>query len=501
MNSTLPLKFPKFVLALLAAAAVPAAAYYGYSSSEVELSFDNVIEIQADRVPSMPDLAPGGDAYENARQQVESQVQYLVGWFQSPSFVNSHKCATVENRSGRGPKRIQIGCAGTMGESIAYRIEFTKAEAAAEDGWVRLSYKFAGPAVFRKKMFALGGTQIRDFPLTMPLAPERSIRVDRKKCVTDTHYASEEDFFYFWDPDMAGCPLADKSRKDILRIKGMLTKKEGPRTPNPTKIRWPNYGKLYGDNFNGRDIVVSWFIGYVDEDKIDLSKVNTRDSAYSDFQELQGKLKGLGLKLNAEESVSEFRFRADGEPNASNGRRIKGINFLQVWEKTASWKGQPVRIKLRLVLTDTRHDSRDVTFHTMYRQALSESDFLIYDGHSGLGGNLALDMDRLQGVSWNPAKFQVFLFNGCSGNAYFPRQYAQAKGKDSSGKMNLRVMASSLPTLSSNAVANQIAFIKPFITLTTPDWKTLVKNMDASTPERENVLYGVNGEGDDDWTP
>ncbi|MBI3549461.1 MAG: hypothetical protein HY078_10520 [Elusimicrobia bacterium] len=485
--------------------AVPALAFYGVTSSEVMLTFNGIVEIEAERAPALEDLKAGGRLYAAARQKVEDQVQFLVGLFQSPSFVAQYQCATVARPGSGGRQRQRVGCPGTMGESMAYDIAFTDSKLIRE-GVVRLRYNFAGPAVFRKKWFPLGQT-MRKVALKMPLSPDRffngemGTEAGRRRCLHDSHYLSEGDFFYFWDPEMPGCSLRESA--ELLRIDGLLTKTEGPRTGRETKIRWPNFGKLYGDNGNGETMTISWFLGYADEDKIDPNhaRVNERDDSYRDFLRFKRQLSAMGFKENAQESLNGFRLGDDGKLQMQRGKLKPGISFLQVWEKSGSWRGKRVNIKLRMLLSDTGHSSEDKTFHKSLRQALPESDVLIYMGHSGLGGNLALDMDALDGLQWNPEKYQVFLFNGCSGNAYFPRQYAAAKGKDKDGKMNLRVLSSSLPTYFHNAFNNQVAFLTPFAKLETPDWKTFVGSMDKSTPDAENVLYGVNGEGDDDWTP
>lgn len=510
------------------ATALPAAAYYGYSSSEVMLTFDGAVEAKwKGPLPTLDDLKKGSPAYKTAREKVEAQTDYLVGYFQAPSFTDRYKCATVP---GEGGKRKRIGCPGTMGENIAYEIEFNginpgepvppqaapaapgaPAQAAVPETWVRLSYKFKGPAVFRKRWFPLGQTR-RAIQLKMPAAPERFLvgelatKDGRKKCVADTHYLDDEDFFYFWDPDKDGCPLkreqCDSMGKDVSCFQGLLTKTDGPRTGNPIKKRWPNYGKLYGDNFNGREIVITWFLGYIKDENLSLEQVETNDAAYKDFMSLREKLPAYGLKRIESQGLGAFRYNGRGRlMHDAKGKPVKGINFLDVYEKTATWRGKPVHLTVRIALSDTGFESKDRTFHIMFSQALPKSDFLIYDGHSGLGAALSTEIDKIDAVTWNPAKHQVFFFNGCSGTAYFPREYAKAKGKDRWGKTNLRILSSAMPTDTPYAVSNQLAFIGPMLKLETPDWQTLLKNMDDSLNGAENVLFGVSGEGEDEWTP
>jgi hypothetical protein len=136
-----------------------------------------------------------------------------------------------------------------------------------------------------------------------------------------------------------------------------------------------------------------------------------------------------------------------------------------------------------------------VTFHRYLVPALEEADVLVYDGHSGLGGNL--DLATLPTIRFNPDKYQIFFFNGCSSYPYFNGNFIEAKG----GTEMLDVITSGLPTFTHTAGPNMVAFLDNFLEGKTQSYQTILSELERSNGDEESYLTGVNGDEDNDWRP
>jgi hypothetical protein len=421
-----------------------ASAFYGRNATEAELTFDSVVE---------------GPKNADPDELIDSQVQHLMGTFQSASFLDS------------------FGYPGVLGES--YTAKVTKTESVS-GGRIRLSYHYEGKVVFHKDAF--GGHTERGVSMWMPLSPDQIYDMGMKgqtNVCTDRHYNTEGDFWYFWDPDQKGCPLAGNDT-DVLRLKGHLV-----RLPN-TRTSYPEYSRLYGDNGNGQTLKATIFIGYISEIE-SLKDPNRRDDGAKTLRAVERELKDREFTLK--EKQDAFR-------EYVNGRVVDGIAFRRVYEKEiTSSLGDPLHVEVELLLSDTDSASKDLTFHRHLLTALEDSDLLMYDGHSGLGGNL--DLTMLPKLKFDPQKYQIFFFNGCSSYPYFNANYFRAKG----GSRNLDIITSGLETYAESAAPNVIAFLDHFISGDAMSFQKILGDLEESNGDAGTYLTGVNGDEDNRWKP
>ncbi|MFI5348511.1 MAG: hypothetical protein ACHQ2Z_03120 [Elusimicrobiota bacterium] len=461
----------RLLLTLLIAS--PAGAYYGRSSTEASLSFDGAVDAPLDEIPSVGALNGGGKIRELALEMVDEQVSYLTGTFQSESFLQKfHYPGTLDQDES-----------GSHGE-----IEFTGAQAAGE-GRVRLSYHFKGNAIFHKDAFRHGS--VRTVPLKMPYAPDAIYKISKnggkKNLCTDPHYDGPGDFFYFWDPDKPDCPL-NGDDTNVLRTSGRLEKK-----PN-TRTTYPDYDRLFSGKDGADPLKISIFFGFIDPvEKLKKPNMKYKDDAYLNMKGLEEKLGGeFGFTFNKEESQTKFRLDRNGNP-----MRKGGINYMRVWEKSGRYRGKTVNIRLELYLTDTASDSKDATFHQLLITALKESDVFLYDGHSGLGANLDLGMEDLEGVKLDPERYQIFFFNGCTTYPYFTKMYLNAKG----GGRNMQIITTGQEADTATSVDNAANFLEPFVNLHPLSYQTILGRLDDSNGDVGNTLYGVSGDEESKWRP
>jgi len=457
------MSFPRFAFAAALVAGLAGSssvhAYYGRNSIEAWLTFEAQADVALTGNPTAASLNRGGRANRQAVELIDTQVMHLMGSFQAVSF------------------REGFGYPGVLGES--HEIEFTDVAPGLGRGRKLLTYRFKGKVVFHKDAFR--GRAERTVPIKLPLQSDRIYAhgiVDGVNRCTDEHYDSEGDFWYFWDPEMEECPLKGGS-EHVFLTQGRLEK-----LPN-TQTTYPEYDLLYGDNGNADTLDVAVLIGYID-DLDDLRYPNRRDDGFRALRFVEQDLRGRDFERT--ESRDAFREYA-------NGREVPGINFYRVFEKRVRRGGREQLIRVRVLLADTAVGSRDLTFHRYLVPALEESDVVIYDGHSGLGGNL--DLGSIPTVRFDPAKYQIFFFNGCSSYPYFNGTFLEAKG----GSRMLDVVTSGLPTFTHTAGPNMVAFLDNFIDGETKSYQRILSELERSNGEEESYLTGVNGDEDNRWTP
>ncbi len=440
-------------------------AYYGARSTEAVLSFEAQADLPWERGAAglnATRLNAAGTTRTRALSLIDAQVQHLMGIFQSESF------------------RDDFGNPGVIGET--YEIHFTSATPAEEAGRVTVTYRFEGKVAFGKDAFRGGET--RNIPITLPLAADRiyqqtlNARGTVNLC-TDTHYNSEGDFWYFWDPDQAGCPLRGVEGAPLVRLQGKL------KRLNNTSSSYPEYDRLYGSNGNGSALEISVFFGYIGDIESTRTPIR-RDDAKTAFRFVEKELKARGFAVT--ETRDQFR-------EYSNGSTRAGINSWRVFERETVALGKPLMVRIKLLLTDTSIDSKDDTFRIHLENAFEHSDIVVYDGHSGLGANL--DLASLPPIHFSKTKYQLYFFNGCSSYPYFRGQFFEKKG----GSKNVDIITSGLPTFANTSGPNALAFIERFLNGETKTYQKILQELEASNAEMGTYLTGVSGDEDNRWKP
>jgi hypothetical protein len=148
-----------------------------------------------------------------------------------------------------------------------------------------------------------------------------------------------------------------------------------------------------------------------------------------------------------------------------------------------------------ILLSDSSVGVQDETFVEYFSEALTTSQIVSYDGHSGLGGNLEYERFLANKL---PGFYQIFFFNGCSSYPYFNQMYFSQKP---AGKKNLEVITAGLPTLTSTSTSNMMAFLNPFVHGKVHSYQTLMRGIEKSNGEESTYLMGVNGDEDNIFRP
>ncbi len=432
--------------------------FYAQTARQVKITFNSKIEVTSKYALTLALLNEEGKAREKVENRVDDQIKHLVGYFQSESFKKKYKTKAA------------------MGDQ--YKIKFTKVTKLANSYLV--NYSFDGRGVIDKALFTKAKAKFFTIDIKLPRNPktiyDQGVVAETNPC-TDEEYNSEEDFFYFWDIELPGCPLKKlKSAVVVTKAKIQLL--------NFTKESYPEYDKLYAGK---KDIFI--FLGYLGEKEY--AEVDYNDSAYKVFKQVSSYLKEHNFELvQREDEFSGNLF--DDESEIEEGGNL----YRKFKAKVVTSLGTTVKWNVHLLLSDPSFENEDETFRDMYAYALEHGSIIAYDGHSGLGANL--DLEILPDFDFNQLPYQLMFINGCSSYTYFKNDYIEAK---SGGTKNLDIITSGTSTLDTTSFDNLAAFLTPLITGKKESFQTIMRSMEESNGEEESYLTAVIGDDDNVWMP
>ncbi len=110
--------------------------------------------------------------------------------------------------------------------------------------------------------------------------------------------------------------------------------------------------------------------------------------------------------------------------------------MIQFTKSVKSKEGKVIQIRITRLLADTEIASKNVTFAKFFKNALEKADVVVYNGHSGLGGNLDIaSLEEKAGkINFDPKKRQNFFFDSCSSYSYYLSLF---ESKKSRGKIDV----------------------------------------------------------------
>ena len=274
-------------------------------------------------------------------------------------------------------------------------------------GW-NVKYNLKSKGEFKK-----GTTQ---YLFTLPLNPNTIYRDSALKCMVEK--AEESNFWYHWEPLLAGCPL--KEGEHYYNVTAKVT----PRVS--TTQTYPEYSRLVDAD---KTIKVTFFFGY---EQYDLPTWNTQgdDWGIRSFNQQREFLKSRGFSERAWSAAE-----VETIYKAKDGKVPHVLEMVQ--------DGAVAKLRVRLILSDTGFSHGSLGFHHFLKDALVKESVIIYDGHSGIGMNLDIPaIERLRGfklpINMN---YQIMFLGSCLPYAYYPEIFFHKKtsATDPTGTKNLDI--------------------------------------------------------------
>lgn len=303
--------------------------------------------------------------------------------------------------------------------SIAGKYNFTlqKVES-VNDELYRVYYNFKGKGVFPKGLKTLN--------LHTVYFPNSLYKMSNNLCHKPDADVDAGNFWYDWNETLEGCPLK------LNYHFGIVTAQLNPITE--TVRTFPEYDRLIVNN----EVNISTFFGYADYSIRERQPIATKSGKidlgtkqFLDFRDFLVNQMGMSVR---EWSENELR-------QVFNPKNIENLPYVLEFTKVTA-KGL-IRIKSVYAQTGLYHNSRG--FHVFYQRALKNDAVVLYDGHSGIGKNINLNLiEESLGykVTFNP-NYQIVFMGSCLPYAYYTDMYFGRKvnTSDVNGTKNLDILA------------------------------------------------------------
>ena len=265
-------------------------------------------------------------------------------------------------------------------------------------------------------------------------------------------------FWYYFRPERQNCELDDS---DVIRIAADVQ-------PNAdeTEGMYPEYDMVWSDD----TLNVVAIFGKAKEDSVGF------DSGMNAARNFASKAeRELG------DSVTDVQTTGEGEGGTvlitatlPDGRRVN-VHVFMIRSVSAA--------------------SSD--FWSQYEQLTPTADYIVYNGHSGLGANIRKLARR---GAWRTGQYTIVFMNGCDTYAYIDSALADAHAEvnedDPNGTKYLDVVANAMPSYVSSTASATMAIMRGLLSYEEPmTYEEILKHIDAA----EVAL--VTGEHDNSYRP
>lgn len=359
-----------FVLILIASGSASAQILSPHAA-EVNFSYEAIVEVPLD------------ETFTSSIEAAQFQAQHMFGIFSSPTLIQ---------RMGINSNYVHgIGGPKSQSEILILSEELFEKN---QQSMIRIEYKNSGQMILHKKA---AEKVLTSGSFTVPL-PTNPFKIYRKKC-TDSHYDTFGDYWYFYDPYREGCERL--STEPYAQEVSIAVSKSKTRNIQ----RSAELPLLRGNNGNGSLFSIYMIHGF-SEDKKD--------------PEDDGRLN----YITAHEYLLEKGFSVE--------KLKKNSPYpLNLYKKSVTLSnGETIQIEIKSLLVDTDLGSKSKVFAEFFKNAVSTADVIIYEGHSGLGGNLNIpELERKAGKFNFPNKKQIYYFDSCSSYSYYLEHFNAYKTK------------------------------------------------------------------------
>ena len=345
------------------------------------------------------------------------------------------------------------------------QLELSNVKSVREGELFRISYHAKLPVAWGKRSAVPATYELR-LPQDNSFAGlERFTTSYSTKCVdAGAHEVSSGNMWYYYRPGRAGCALA---AGDVVRSTATVSVSDVNTTG-----KYPEYDKVWEDDVLQ---VVAVFGKYEDGAK---TSSDAGISAYNKFNRaIKAELAGLSRTSSP-----------------SNVPTSPGVAMPDVtWNATLA-DGRKVQVTALLV--DNVREGGPA-FEARYAELSSRADFVVYNGHAGLGANIRA---LAQMGEWIEGQYAIVFMNGCDTYAYVDSAlfdaHADVNADDPAGTKYLDIMTNGMPSFFAEMSNATMAIFRGLMNYQEPQtFEQIMANIDSD----EVVL--VSGEQDNTFVP
>ena len=378
------------------------------------------------------------DSSWNDKQTVQDQLLYTVGMLNEFNSVGRVDKAQITN--------IQKSTVG---------------------GKTQIKYKAVLPVAWGKRN-AIPQTQELQLPLDISSAGQQAFAEKYKHDCVDfgAHDVDAGSMFYYYRAGASGCELA---AADINRVTATVTP-----SPQQTTGMFPEMDKVWED---GRLEVLAIFGKYEDGAT---SASDAGIDAYNDF------VSAMKQELGAR-NLTTVPATVPSSP---------GVSAPDIEFNATLPDGKAIHVVA--LLTDNVNTGLSQTaFRTRYENLSTRADFIVYNGHAGLGTNVRALAQR---GKWVAGQYVVVYMNGCDTFAYIDdalfNSHKAINPDDTTGTKYIDIINNAMPAFFASMSGATMSIFRGLLNHGEP--KTYEQMF--SSIDRSQVVM-VTGEQDNKYTP
>jgi hypothetical protein len=375
------------------------------------------------------------DSSWNDNQTIQDQLLYTVGQLNGMTAV------------GRVDKAV-----------------ITNVQKSSVDGKTQITYTATLPIIWNKRN-AIPSTLDLQLPLDVSYAGQDAFASKYKEDCVDfgAHDVDSGSMFYYFRPKASGCHLA---AADVFAAKATLAP-----SPTTTTGKFPEYTKVWED---GTLNVVAIFGKYEDG-------ATSGDAGIDGYNEF--------VKAMKSELSSHSLTTVPANVSSSPGVSAPDIEF-----NASLADGRKIHV-VALLTDDVNTGLQNPTFRARYESLSTRADFIVYNGHAGLGSNIRA---LASAGKWVAGQYVVVFMNGCDTFAYVDSSLSQAHKSinpdDTTGWKYIDIINNGEPAFFASMAGATMAVFRGLVA-SDKTYEQIFTNIDDSQ------LVMVTGEQDNVFTP
>ena len=378
------------------------------------------------------------DSSWNDKQTIQDQLLYTVGMLNEFNSVGRVDKAQITN--------IQKSTVG---------------------GKTQIKYKAVLPVAWGKRN-AIPQTQELQLPLDISSAGQQAFADKYKHDCVDwsAHDVDAGSMFYYYRAKASGCNLADA---DINRVTATVTP-----SPSQSAGKFPELNKIWEDD---RLEVLAIFGKYED------GATTASDAgidAYNDF--VASMKQELGTR-----SLTTIPASVPSAP---------GVSAPDIEFNATLPDGKKIHV-VALLTDNVRVGLSQTAFRSRYEALSTRADFIVYNGHAGLGTNVRA---LASAGKWVAGQYVVVYMNGCDTFAYIDdalfNSHKAINPDDTTGYKYIDIINNAMPAFFASMSGATMSVFRGLLSYAEPKtYEQMFSNIDRSQ------VVMVTGEQDNAFTP
>ena len=378
------------------------------------------------------------DSSWNDKQTVQDQLLYTVGMLNEYNSVGRVDKAVITNITKT-----------TVGDKT------------------QIKYKAVLPVAWGKRN-AIPQTQELQLPLDVSSAGQHAFAEKYAHTCVDfgAHDVDAGSMFYYYRAKRSGCNLADA---DLNRVIATVTP-----SPSQTTGKFPEYDKIWADN----SLEVLAIFGKYEDGATTSSDAGI--DAYNDF--IAAMKQELGTR-----NLTTVPASVPSSP---------GVGTPDVEFNATLPDGKKIHV-VALLTDNVTTGLSQTAFRTRYENLSTRADYIVYNGHAGLGTNVRALAQR---GKWVAGQYVVVYMNGCDTFAYIDDALFTAhkaiNPDDTTGTKYIDIINNAMPAFFHSMTGATMSIFRGLLDHANPKtYEQMFTGIDRS----QVVL--VTGEQDNQFTP